>query len=109
MKHFILEGTHLAAFEQFAHLELLHHEFLQNGYDSGAFLFSGPQVPSHGWFLAARAESRDQLDALRAEEPFVKGGFMQFDSVTQFEPAQHQPLLKEWFEGEPLEYSTGLS
>lgn len=99
MKHFILEGQHLAPFEQFKHLEPLHHEFLRKGYDSGVFLFSGPQVPPHGGFLVARAESREQLDALLAEEPFVKGGFMRFASVTEFDPVQHQPLLKDWFAG----------
>lgn len=101
MKHFILEGKHLAPFEEFAHLEPLHHDFLQKGYESGAFLFSGPRVPPHGGFLAARAESREQLDALLAEEPFVKGGFMEFTSVTQFDPVQYQPFLKAWFAGAP--------
>jgi uncharacterized protein YciI len=99
MKYFILEGKHLAPFEQFMHLEPEHHAFLQAGYDSGAFLFSGPQIPPHGGFLVARAESRERLDALLAEEPFVKGGFMRFSSVTEFDPIQHQPFLKEWFSG----------
>lgn len=99
MKHFILEGKHLVPFNQFAHLEAEHHQFLQDGYDGGAFLFSGPQIPPHGGFLAARAESRERLDALLAGEPFVKGGYMQFVSVTEFDPVQHQPVLKEWFGG----------
>lgn len=103
MKHFILEGKHLAPFERFAHLEPEHHNFLQKGYASGAFLFSGPQVPAHGGFLAARAESREQLDALLAEEPFVKNGYMQFISVSEFDPIQHQPFLREWFAGMPVD------
>lgn len=103
MKHFILVGQHLAPFETFSHLEPEHHAFLQRGYDSGAFLFSGPMIPPHGGFLVARAESRAQLDALLAEEPFVKGGFMKFSSVTEFEPAQYQTLLKDWFTGERVE------
>src|SRR3954469_9261065 len=102
MKHFILEGKHLVPFEQFAHLEPRHHEFLQKGYDNGTFLFSGPKAPPHGGFLIARAESPVNLDTLLAEEPFVKGGFMQFSSVTEFHPAQHQPLLRDWFAGAPL-------
>lgn len=102
MNHYILVGKHLAPFEQFSHLEPLHHAFLKKGYDDGAFLFSGPQVPPHGGFLVARAESREKLDALLAEEPFVKAGFMEFASVTQFDPVQHQPLLKGWFAGEPV-------
>jgi uncharacterized protein YciI len=97
MKYFLLEGEHLAPFDEFRHLEPAHHAFLQKGYDDGFFLFSGPQIPAHGGFLVARASSRQALDALLAEEPFVKAGKMRFSRVTEFHPAQFQPLLKDWF------------
>jgi uncharacterized protein YciI len=98
VKHFIvvLEG------EQFAplpHLEPQHRAFLQSGRDQGHFLFSGPQIPAHGGLLAARAESREALEALLAEEPLAKAGKMQFKRVLQYDPVQHQPLLKPWFAG----------
>ena len=103
MRHYILEGEHLAPFSTFAHLEPDHHAFLQAGYDRGHILFSGPQVPPHGGFLAARARSRELLDAFLAEEPFVKAGKMRFKRVIEFDPVQHQPLLKPWFAGAPIE------
>jgi uncharacterized protein YciI len=103
VKHFILEGEHLAPFATFAHLQPLHHAFLQSSYDHGHFLFSGPQIPPHGGFLAARAESRAQLDALLAEEPFVKAGKMRFKRVLEYDPVQHQSLLKPWFAGAPVD------
>lgn len=103
MKHFILEGEHLAPFETFVHLQPLHHAFLQSGYDQGHFLFSGPQIPPHGGFLAARGESWEELEALLAEEPFVKAGKMHFKRVLQYDPVQHQPLLKPWFSGAPVD------
>ena len=103
MKHFILEGEHLAPFASFAHLQPLHHAFLQSGYDHGHFLFSGPQIPPHGGFLAARAESWEVLEELLAEEPFVKAGKMHFKRVLQYDPVQHQALLKPWFAGAPVE------
>lgn len=99
MKYFLLEGEHLAPFEEFRHLEPEHHAFLQKGYDDGFFLFSGPQIPAHGGFLLARAESRQALEALLAKEPFVAAGKMRFRRVTEFHPAQFQPLLKDWFAG----------
>jgi len=97
MKHFLLEGEHLVPFEELADLVPKHHEFLQKGYDAGFFLFSGPQIPAHGGFLVARAESLEKLHELLAEEPFVKAKKMRFSRITEFHPAQHQPLLKEWF------------
>jgi uncharacterized protein YciI len=99
VKHYILEGEHLAPFSTFAHLQPNHHAFLRSGYDRGHFLFSGPQIPPHGGFLAARAESREVLDTLLAEEPFVKAGKMRFKRVMEYNPVQHQPLLKPWFAG----------
>jgi len=99
MKYFLLEGEHLAPFDEFRHLEPAHHAFLQKGYDDGFFLFSGPQIPAHGGFLVARSPSREALDALLAEEPFVKAGKMRFSRVTQFHPAQFHAVLKDWFAG----------
>jgi uncharacterized protein YciI len=99
MKHFLLEGEHLAPFEEFRHLEPAHHAFLQKGYDDGFFLFSGPQIPAHGGFLVARVPSREALNALLAEEPFVKAKKMRFSRIAEFDPAQFQPVLKDWFGG----------
>jgi hypothetical protein len=49
--------------------------------------------------LIARASSRQALDALLAEEPFVEAGKMRFSRVAEFHAAQFQPLLKDWFAG----------
>ena len=99
MKYFLLEGEHLAPFEEFRHLEPAHHAFPLKGYDDGFFLFSGPQIPAHGGFLVARAQSREALDTLLVDEPFVKANKMRFSRITEFHPAQFQPLLKDWFNG----------
>lgn len=101
VKYYLLEGEHLVPFSDLADLMPFHHAFLQKGYDEGAFLFSGPQVPAKGGFLVARAPSREALDARLAEEPFVKAGKMRFSRVTEFDAAQYQPSLKAWFEAAP--------
>lgn len=98
MKHFILEGEHLVPFSELAHLVDDHHRFLQKGYDEGHFLFSGPQIPPHGGFLVARAQSREVLERLLASEPFVKAGKMRFARITEFDPAQCAPVLNSWFQ-----------
>lgn len=99
MKHFLLEGQHLVSFAEMAHLEEEHHKFLEKGYSDGVFLFSGPQIPPHGGFLVARAETLEALNGYLANEPFVKANFMRFRRVTEFNPVQHQKFLKEWFSG----------
>jgi uncharacterized protein YciI len=99
MKHFLLEGEHLVPFAKLSDLVPLHHAFLRKGYDDGVFLFSGPQIPAHGGFLVARAASREALEAILAEEPFVKAKKMRFSRITEFDAAQFQPGLKDWFAG----------
>ena len=97
MKHFLLEGEHLVPFSELGGLVPEHHAFLQKGYDAGHFLLSGPQIPPHGGFLVARAESLEALNELLAEEPFVKAGKMRFKRITEFSAAQSQPCLQAWF------------
>ena len=97
MKHFVLEGEYLAPFEQFGALVPEHRAFLQKGYDAGFFLCSGPQMPARGGFLVARAESLEELQALLAEEPYTKAKMMRFARITEFNPVQHQPILRDWF------------
>ena len=37
------------------------------------------------------------LDAILAEEPFVKAKKMRFSRITEFDAPQFQPSLKDWF------------
>ena len=97
MKHFLLEGEYLVTFEELSELVPKHREFLQKGYDGGFFLCSGPQIPARGGFLIARADSLAKLEELLAEEPFTKAKKMRFSRITEFNPVQHQPILKDWF------------
>ncbi len=100
MRHFFLEGQHLVPFEQRdPALIAAHRRFLQQGYDKGRFLLSGPSVPPTGGVLVARAESLDELHAFLAEEPFCKAKVMRFSRIIEFDPVQHQPALRDWFAG----------
>jgi uncharacterized protein YciI len=98
MKHFFLEGEHLVPFEQRdPKLIAAHRDFLQKGYDAGHFLVSGPSIPPTGGILIARAESREDLNQLLADEPFCKAKVMRFSKIIEFNPVQHQSILKQWF------------
>ena len=100
MKYFILEGEHLVPFEQRSpELIARHRAFLQEGYDRGHFLLSGPHIPPTGGILIARAESLEQLKEILKEEPFTKAKVMRFKTITEFNPVQHQPFLRSWFSG----------
>jgi uncharacterized protein YciI len=101
MKHYLLEGEHIVPFEQRApELIAAHRQFLQQGYEAGRFLLSGPTIPPKGGVLIARAQSLEELKAFLADEPYCKAKVMQFSKITEFSPVQHQPILNEWF-GKP--------
>jgi uncharacterized protein YciI len=98
MKHFLLEGQHLVPVEQRdPELIAAHRRFLQQGYNNGRFLLSGPHIPPTGGILVARAESLEALNEFLADEPFCKAKVMRFSRITEFEPVQHQPVLNDWF------------
>ena len=98
MKHFVLEGRHLMPFAQIsAEMKAAHYAFLQEGMDTGRFLFSGPKVPATGGFLVARAGSAEDLRDYLAAEPYTRNGVMVFSAMTEFFPRQHSPLLGPWF------------
>lgn len=98
MKHFIVEATYLVPFETLKDVVPRHREWLQRGYDRGLFLCSGPQDPPVGGFLVARANSKEELDALFHDEPFRSGRLASF-KFTEFQPVKRQPWTDEWFNG----------
>jgi len=98
VKHFLLEGEHIVPFEKRApELIAAHRQFLQQGYDQGRFLLSGPSIPPKGGILIARAESLEELNEFLADEPYCRAKVMRFSRITEFDPVQHQPILNDWF------------
>ena len=61
VKHFMVEATYVAPFEEVRAAYPRHRAWLQKGYDAGLFLYSGPKIPPTGGFLVARAESAQAL------------------------------------------------
>ena len=98
MKHFLLEGEHTVPFEKRApELIAAHRQFLQQGYDEGRFLLSGPTIPPKGGILIARAESLERLNEFLTDEPYCKANVMRFNRTIAFNPVQHQFVLGGWF------------
>ena len=101
MKYFLLEGEHIVPFEKRApELIAAHRQFLQQGYEAGRFLLSGPSIPPKGGILIARAQTLEELKQFLANEPYCKAKVMRFSKITEFNPVQHQPILNDWF-GKP--------
>lgn len=96
MKHFLVEAQYLVPFEQIQATIPAHRAFLQQGYEKGLFLCSGPKEPPTGGFLLARAQSRKELETWFEEEPFNKAKLAHF-SFTEFQPVKRQAWADHWF------------
>jgi uncharacterized protein YciI len=51
-----------------------HMRFLKKHYASGTFLMSGRKIPRDGGIIIAVANSKDQLEAIVRDDPFVARG-----------------------------------
>ncbi len=99
MRHFLVEATYTVPFEQVRAAIPRHRAWLQQGYDQGLFLCSGPKVPPTGGYLLARAASVEALRAMFEDEPFKREGLATF-TFTEFDPVKRQPWTEAWFSAE---------
>jgi uncharacterized protein YciI len=75
-----------------------HRAFLQEGYDSGMLLMSGPLVPRTGGVLIARADSPEQVMAFLARDPFTLAGVVSHELI-EFKPVKSQAFVADWIAG----------
>lgn len=57
----------------------MHEKHIASGIEAGMVLFAGPKLNEGGGFMVARAESREELDAFTARDPFVVNGIAYFE------------------------------
>lgn len=69
-------------------LRSAHLAFLETQYEKGYFIASGPRKPRTGGVILATAPSREQLDAILAQDPFHRERVAHY-SVIEFEPTKH--------------------
>jgi uncharacterized protein YciI len=94
---FVITLTYLRPLDELDALMARHVAWLKEHYQSGLFIASGRQVPRQGGVILARSGSRAALEAILAQDPFVKGGCARAD-VVEFTPSMTAPgaeILKE--------------
>ena len=84
---FIVELTYKAPLDRIDQQMRPHVAFLNKYYASGHFLVSGRQVPRTGGIIVAMADSREQVEAIMAEDPFCKHGLAEA-RVIEFRASQ---------------------
>ncbi len=64
-----------------------HVRFLNKYYASGNFLVSGRKIPREGGIIVAVGDSRDQIEIIVREDPFVARGLADF-RIIEFRASQ---------------------
>ena len=84
---FIIELNYKADLSEIdAHMRA-HMTFLRKYYAAGNFLVSGRKVPREGGIILATATSREHIEAIAHEDPFVKRGLAEV-RIVEFNDSQ---------------------
>jgi uncharacterized protein YciI len=84
---FIIELHYKADLTQVdAHMKA-HVAFLRKYYASGHFVMSGRKIPRDGGIIIAVGASREEIEAIAAEDPFCKHGLADF-RIIEFRVSQ---------------------
>ena len=84
---FVIELSYKAPLSEIDANMRAHMAFLKKNYAAGRFLVSGRKVPRDGGIIVALGESREQVEALVGEDPFVALGLADF-RVIEFRASQ---------------------
>ena len=84
---FVIELIYKADLSEIdAHMKA-HMKFLKKYYAAGNFLVSGRKVPREGGIILAVGKSRQEIEGIVQEDPFVQQGLAEF-RVIEFRASQ---------------------
>jgi uncharacterized protein YciI len=96
---FVIELIYKADLDRIDRAMKAHVAFLKKHYDAGRFLVSGRKVPRDGGIIVAAGGSREQIENIVREDPFVSGGLADF-KVIEFRPSQRAKDIQQRIDDE---------
>ncbi len=89
---FIIELIYKAELTEIDASMRAHMAFLKKQYADGTFVMSGRKIPRDGGIILALGESREELEAIVKEDPFVARGLADF-RIIEFRVSQRAENL----------------
>src|SRR3954471_18457344 len=74
-----------------------HVKLLNAHYASGAFLVSGRKIPRDGGIIVAVGASREHIQSIIEDDPFVRGGLADY-RIIEFRASQLAPDIQQRIE-----------
>ena len=90
---FVIELVYKAPLAEIDAAMAAHVAFLKKHYASGHFLVSGRKIPRDGGIIIAAGSSREEIEAIVREDPFVTRGLADF-RVVEFRASQRAKPLE---------------
>jgi uncharacterized protein YciI len=84
---FIIELTYTAGLAQIDAQMPAHVAFLKKYYAAGVFVVSGRKIPRDGGIIVAAGKSRERIEAIMQEDPFIRNGLAGV-RIVQFRASQ---------------------
>lgn len=91
----MVEITYTAAMAKIEEILPAHRAFLQEYYDKGALLLSGPQNPRTGGIVIARAESVEAIKEIFSHDPYQVQKAADYRFI-EFNPVKFSPIVENW-------------
>ncbi|HMJ70457.1 MAG TPA: YciI family protein [Cyclobacteriaceae bacterium] len=92
---FVINLNYIAPLEKIDAIMGDHMKFLQKYYKLNAFVASGRKVPRTGGIILALAKSKEEVEKIINEDPFVKNRLAEY-SITEFKTSQVHPDVKSF-------------
>lgn len=90
---FIVNLNYIATLERIDAIMGDHMKFLRKYYKLNVFIASGRKVPRTGGIILAVAKSKEEVEKIINEDPFVINRLAEY-SITEFKTSQVHPDLK---------------
>jgi uncharacterized protein YciI len=84
---FVIELIYKAELSEIDANMSAHMSFIRKNYAAGRFLLSGRKVPRDGGIILALGDSREQIEALIEQDPFVSRGLSDY-RIIEFRDSQ---------------------
>ena len=96
---FVIELIYKAPLDKIDASMAAHVRFLEKHYASGHFIVSGRKIPRDGGIIVAVAGTRQEIEAIVAEDPFCRKGLADA-RVIEFRASQRAKDIERRLEGE---------
>jgi len=101
MKFFVVIIHYKIPVEQFESIVPQHRAYLQEGYEKGYLLMSGPQNPRTGGIVIARANEMQIMQDFFLHDPYHLQDVAE-RQVIEFNPVSRQSFMEDWIAGGPV-------